>query len=51
MKTKTNIGSKKMKDTIGMKPTELNEELTHRYNTKKYRNQNYNQYRVALKNT
>jgi len=38
-------------DTCVPRLQELNEELTQRYNTKKYRNQNYNQYRVALKNT
>jgi predicted RNase H-like nuclease (RuvC/YqgF family) len=38
-------------DTCVPRLQELNEELTQRYNAKKYRNQNYNQYRVALKNT
>ena len=38
-------------DTCVPRLQELNEELTHRYNAKKYRNQNYTQYRVGSKNT
>ena len=33
-------------DTCIPRINELNEELTSRYNAKKYRNQNYDQYRV-----
>ena len=38
-------------DTCVPRLKELNEELTNRYNAKKYRNQNYDQYRVEIKGT